>query len=81
MRAQLALAVLGAPLVAALDNGFRTPAMGWSSWYGFTQNIEEVMLRGQADGLVSSGLFEAGYNQIWIDASTLCRRAPNDLPR
>ena len=64
------LLALGAPLVAALDNGFRTPALGWSSWYGFTNNIDEVMLRGQADGMISSGLFVAGFNQIWIDAST-----------
>ena len=40
---------------------------GWSSWYGFTQNINEKMLRGMADGMVSSGLRDAGYEHIWID--------------
>jgi alpha-galactosidase len=52
---------------SALDNGFRKPALGWSSWYGFTSNIDEVLLRETADGLVSSGLFEAGFNNVWID--------------
>ena len=35
--------------------------------YGFTQNIDEVMIRGMADGMVSSGLSAAGYEHIWID--------------
>jgi alpha-galactosidase len=51
----------------ALDNGYRLPPMGWSSWYGFTQNINEGMLRGMADGMVSSGLHAAGYQHIWLD--------------
>lgn len=59
------LALLG--LSAALDNGFRVPPMGWSSWYGFTQNIDEGMLRKMAEGMISSGLHEAGYSHIWID--------------
>lgn len=41
--------------------------MGWSSWYGFTNNIDEVMLRDMADGMVSSGLSKYGYEHIWID--------------
>ena len=61
---QAALLVAAA---AALDNGFRVPAMGFSTWYGFTSNIDEVMLRGIADGLVSSGLRDVGYNNLWID--------------
>jgi alpha-galactosidase len=51
----------------ALDNGFRVPPMGWSSWYGFTSNIDELMLRQMADGMVSSGLHDVGYDNIWID--------------
>ena len=39
--ALLALA-LALPRAAALDNGFRVPAMGWSSWYGFTNNINRL---------------------------------------
>jgi alpha-galactosidase len=40
---------------------------GWSSWYGFTSNIDEVMLRKMGDGMISSGLKAAGYSHIWID--------------
>ena len=62
----LALACMGTGALA-LDNGYRLPPMGWSSWYGFTQNIDEGMVRGMADGMVSSGLQAAGYEHIWID--------------
>ena len=37
----------------------------WSSWYGFTNNINESMLRGMADGMAGSGLLAAGYQHIW----------------
>jgi hypothetical protein len=35
--------------------------------YGFTQNIDEWMLRDMADGMISHGLRDAGYQHIWID--------------
>lgn len=54
-------------LTVALDNGLRVPPMGWSSWYGFTSNIDEGMLRDMGDGMISSGLQKAGYKHIWID--------------
>ena len=41
--------------------------MGWSSWNHFHINISEEMIRGQADAMISSGLFEAGYRFINID--------------
>ena len=67
-RFQCVLCVLAVASCAfALDNGVRLPPMGWSSWYGFTQNIDEGMIRGMADGMVSSGLREVGYEHIWID--------------
>lgn len=53
--------------VAALDNGLRVPPLGWSSWYGFTQNINETMLRDMADGMIASGLSKVGFKHIWID--------------
>eukprot|EP00039_Didymoeca_costata_P029529 m.25051 g.25051 ORF g.25051 m.25051 type:complete len:553 (+) comp7669_c0_seq3:40-1698(+) len=62
--------ILGAtlfPTSQALDNGLIVPPMGWSSWYGFTQNINETMLREMADGMVSSGLNSVGFEHIWID--------------
>jgi hypothetical protein len=66
MARNLALACLGTGALA-LDNGYRLPPMGWSSWYGFTQNIDEGMVRGMADGMVQSGLQAAGYEHVWID--------------
>ena len=51
---------------AALDNGLRVPPMGWSSWYGFTSNINETLFRETGDGLVSSGLAAAGWTKVWI---------------
>ena len=65
------------PCAVALDNGFRVPAMGWSSWYGFTQNINEALLRDIADGLVSSGLRDAGYRTLAIDDGWALPRAAN----
>ena len=67
MRRHLVACLAGAGVAAALDNGLRLPVQGWSSWYGFTSEIDEVMLRAMADGLVSSGLAAAGYRSIWID--------------
>jgi hypothetical protein len=35
------------PAAQALDNGVgRVPIMGWSSWYGFTSNINEDLIKG-----------------------------------
>ena len=51
----------------ALDNGLIVPPMGWSSWYGFTQNINESMVYEMAEGMVSTGLHAAGYEHVWLD--------------
>jgi len=41
--------------------------MGWSSWNHFHVNIDEKMIREQADAMRTSGLYEAGYRFINID--------------
>jgi hypothetical protein len=41
--------------------------MGWSSWNHFRVKIDENMIRQQADALVSSGMYDAGYRFINID--------------
>ncbi len=43
------------------------PFAKWSSWYGFTNNINEALFRDIGDGLVSSGLAAAGFTGVWID--------------
>jgi len=43
------------------------PIMGWSSWNHFQININEQMIKGQADAMIASGLYDAGYRFINID--------------
>ncbi len=45
----------------------RTPTMGWSSWNTFALDINEQLIRSQADAMHNSGLQEAGYRYINID--------------
>ncbi len=49
------------------DNRPKVPIMGWSSWNHFHIDIDEQMIRGQADAMVSSGMQDAGYTFINID--------------
>lgn len=43
------------------------PYMGWSSWNNFRVNINEGIIKRQADYMVSTGLKSAGYNFVCID--------------
>src|SRR6478609_9609602 len=43
------------------------PIMGWSSWNHFRINISEQMIKEQADAMIASGLYDAGYRFINID--------------
>lgn len=45
------------------------PVMGWSSWNTFGININENLIRQQAEAMVKSGLTEAGYKYVNIDDS------------
>ena len=69
-----ALAAVAALTIAArrvpprLDNGLaRTPPMGWNSWNRFGCNVSEDLIRGIADGMVASGMRDAGYQYVTID--------------
>lgn len=44
-----------------------TPPMGWNSWNKFACNVDENLIRGVADAMVSSGMKDAGYQYIVID--------------
>lgn len=44
-----------------------TPAMGWNSWNKFACNIDEDIIRGVADAMVSTGLRDAGYVYLNLD--------------
>jgi alpha-galactosidase len=53
---------------AGTPNGLaQTPPMGWNSWNKFACNIDETIVRAQADAMVSSGMHDAGYQYIVID--------------
>jgi alpha-galactosidase len=44
-----------------------TPPMGWNSWNKFACDINEALVRKQADAMVASGMQAAGYRYIVID--------------
>lgn len=43
------------------------PMMGWSSWNAFRINIDEEMIKEQADIMAENGMKEVGYSYINID--------------
>ena len=45
----------------------KPPIMGWSSWNNFRVHIDEQMIRQQANAMVATGLYNAGYRFINID--------------
>ena len=46
---------------------FNPPTMGWSSWNTFALNINEYVIKSQADAMANTGLREAGYKYVNID--------------
>lgn len=44
-----------------------TPPMGWNSWNTFSWKIDEELIKGAADAMVSTGLKDAGYEYVVID--------------
>lgn len=70
LRIKLATVILCAFLFTSFSlyaQKAKAPIMGWSSWNNFRVNINEQMIREQADALVSSGMYAAGYRFINID--------------
>ncbi len=62
------LSILALLMVAVLPVlAQRTPTMGWSSWNTFALDINEDLIRQQADAMHQSGLQDAGYRYINID--------------
>ena len=43
------------------------PIMGWSSWNTYRVNINEDLIKKQADAMVSQGLKEVGYSFVNVD--------------
>ena len=59
--------VISLLFVACSAMAQRTPTMGWSSWNTFALNINEDLIRQQADAMHCNGLQQAGYQYINID--------------
>ena len=45
----------------------KTPPMGWNSWNKFRNQVSDKMVREMADGIVKSGMRDAGYVYVNID--------------
>lgn len=45
----------------------KTPPMGWNSWNTFQTNINEDLIIGMVDSIISKGLQKAGYTYIVLD--------------
>jgi alpha-galactosidase len=45
-----------------------TPYMGVDSWYAYGSHISDSVVRGMADLVVSTGMRDAGYRYVWLDA-------------
>lgn len=45
-----------------------TPYMGWNTYYGLGGSFNEAAIKSVASSLVSSGLAQAGYRIVWLDA-------------
>jgi hypothetical protein len=55
------------PLVKEHQILLRPPIMGWASWNNYRVNINEDIIKAQADAMVNLGLKDAGYSFINID--------------
>lgn len=51
----------------AENKEFLPPLMGWSSWNTYFVDINEELIKKQADAMVANGLKDAGYQYINID--------------
>ena len=43
------------------------PVMGWASWNNYRVNINQDIIRAQADAMIDRGLSDAGYSYLNID--------------
>ncbi|TMM07115.1 MAG: hypothetical protein E6G05_03310 [Actinobacteria bacterium] len=60
-----AAALWAGPAAAQLAS---TPYMGWNTYYGLGRALSESTIESVANSLISSGLAQAGYRIVWLDA-------------
>ena len=56
--------LLSLPMCATADN---PPLMGWSSWNTYGFQINDSVIKAQADAMIKLGFKDCGYNHINID--------------
>jgi hypothetical protein len=62
------LILTGASLpVSSQNSAPASPLMGWASWNQYGVNINDSIIKAQADAMVSSGLSGVGFNYLNID--------------
>ncbi|MBR2236125.1 MAG: alpha-galactosidase [Prevotella sp.] len=64
MKTSLLFLALAIAIPSLAQNG---PTMGWSSWNTYGVNINENLIKRQADAMVSKGLKAVGFDHINID--------------
>ena len=72
----------------AQNNRFTPPIMGWSSWNTYRININEQLIKKQADAIIDRGLKTVGYRYIniddgffgWRDESGILHTHPKRFP-
>jgi alpha-galactosidase len=63
-----------------LTNGLAlTPPMGWNSWNHFACNIDESIIKSEADAMATNGMKAAGYQFINIDDCWQTNRDSNGV--
>ncbi len=55
-----------------------TPPMGWNSWNTFKTGLDETLVMGIADKMVSSGMAAAGYVYLVLDDGWLAKERDRD---
>lgn len=71
----LLLSLISAPALV-MSAQVDLPTMGWSSWNTYLININDSLIKRQADAMVKSGLKDAGYRYINIDDGYFGGRDP-----
>ncbi|HEY5507693.1 MAG TPA: T9SS type A sorting domain-containing protein [Paludibacter sp.] len=67
MKKTLLFALLVSYCTLGFSQSLKSPLMGWSSWNNFFSNINETVIKGQVDAMVSTGLASVGFKYINID--------------
>lgn len=66
-----------APTPVPVPASARRPPMGWNSWNFYHCNIDENIVKGVLDAMVSNGMKDAGYEYVNVDDCWAVERFPD----